>query len=151
MDNANVDVYHEPSLEDWDHFKLDFPKLNHLKAIAFNQFLAFNPSITRAMFNIDNTIIYGRNEEMFLTLLDPILSKLAEFNVRRKPSKCYFGMGHIEFLGLVLANQACNWVTRECKGPDKFQTHFFEGSQKFCRHGQLLPRLNQWSLTASNP
>jgi len=44
---------------------------------------------------IDDTIIYGRNEESFLTLLHQILSKLVKFNVRLKPSKCYFGMDHI--------------------------------------------------------
>ena len=52
---------------------------------------------------IDDTIIYGRNEETFLTLLDQILSKLEEFNVRLKPSKCYFGMDHIEFLAHVFS------------------------------------------------
>ena len=34
-----------------------------------------------AVVYIDDTIIYGRNEEKFLTLLDQILSKLVEFNV----------------------------------------------------------------------
>ena len=40
-----------------------------------------------------------RNEETFLTWLDQIISKLVEFNVRLKLSKCYFGMDHIEFMG----------------------------------------------------
>ena len=36
MDNANVEVYPEPISEAWEqcHFNLDFPKLNHLKAIV---------------------------------------------------------------------------------------------------------------------
>jgi len=54
-----------------------------------------------AVVYIDDTIIY---EESFLTLLDHILSKLVEFNVRLKPSKCYFGMDHIEFLGHVFSD-----------------------------------------------
>ena len=51
-----------------------------------------------AVVYINDTIIYGRNEESFLTLLDQILSKLVEFNVSLKPSKCFLGMDHIEFL-----------------------------------------------------
>ena len=58
-----------------------------------------------AVVYIDDTIIYGKNEESFLALLDQILSKLVEFNVRLKPSKCYFGMHHIEFLGHVLSEE----------------------------------------------
>ena len=36
MANANMDVYPEPTLEAWEqcHFNLDFPKLDHLKAIV---------------------------------------------------------------------------------------------------------------------
>ena len=36
MDNANVDVYPKSILEVWEqyHFNLDFPKLDHLKAIV---------------------------------------------------------------------------------------------------------------------
>ena len=36
MDNANVDIYPEPILEAWErcHFNLDFPKMDHLKAIV---------------------------------------------------------------------------------------------------------------------
>ena len=36
MDNANVDVYSEPISEAWEqcHFNLEFPKLEHLKAIV---------------------------------------------------------------------------------------------------------------------
>ena len=47
-----------------------------------------------AVVYIDDTIVYGRNKETFLTLLDQILSKLVKFNVRLKLSKCYFGMDH---------------------------------------------------------
>jgi len=55
-----------------------------------------------AVVYIDNTIIYWRSEETFLPLVDQILSKLVEFNIRLKPSKWYFGMDHIiEFLGHV--------------------------------------------------
>ena len=36
IDNANVEVYPEPISEAWEqrHFNLEFPKLNHLKAIV---------------------------------------------------------------------------------------------------------------------
>ena len=50
-----------------------------------------------AVVYIDDTIIYGRNEETSLNLLDQILSKLVEFNVDLKPSNCYFGIDNIEF------------------------------------------------------
>ena len=59
-----------------------------------------------AVVYIDDTIIYGRNEETFLTMLDQILSKLVEFNFRLKLSKHYFGMDHIEFLGHVFIEKA---------------------------------------------
>ena len=60
-----------------------------------------------AVVYIDDTIIYGKNEESFLALLDQILSKLVEFNVRLKPSKCYFGMDHIESWATFLAKKGC--------------------------------------------
>ena len=49
-----------------------------------------------AVVYIDDTIIYGRNVETFLTLLDQNLSNFVEFNVRFKLSKCHFGMDHID-------------------------------------------------------
>jgi hypothetical protein len=48
---------------------------------------------------IDDTVIYGSTVEGFLSILDQILSRMAAFNVRLKPSKCSFGMQSIEFLG----------------------------------------------------
>ena len=48
---------------------------------------------------IDDTMIYGSTVEGFLSILDQILSRMAAFNVRLKPSKCSFGMQSIEFLG----------------------------------------------------
>ena len=39
-----------------------------------------------AIVYIDDTVIYGRNVEEFLTILDRILSQMAAFNVRLKPS-----------------------------------------------------------------
>ena len=46
-----------------------------------------------AVVYIDDTIIYGRKEETFLTFLGQILSTFVEFNVRLKPSKCYYKWG----------------------------------------------------------
>ena len=43
-----------------------------------------------AIINIDDTVIYGRNVEEFLEVLDRILSQMAKFNVRLKPRKCFF-------------------------------------------------------------
>ena len=54
-----------------------------------------------AVVYIDETIIYGRNEESFLNLQGRIMSKLVEFNFKLKLSKFYFGMDHIEFLSHV--------------------------------------------------
>ena len=41
-----------------------------------------------AIVYIDDTVIYGRIVEEFLTILDQILSQMAAYNVRLKPSKC---------------------------------------------------------------
>ena len=38
---------------------------------------------------IDDTVIYGKNFEELLRVLDQILSQMAKFNVRLKPSKCF--------------------------------------------------------------
>ena len=35
------------------------------------------------------TVIYGRNMEEFLTILDRILSQMTAFNVRLKLNKCF--------------------------------------------------------------
>jgi len=51
------------------------------------------------MVYIDSTVTYGSTVEGFLTILDQILSRMAAFNVRLKPSKCSFGMQSIESLG----------------------------------------------------
>ena len=69
-----------------------------------------------AVVYIDDTIIYGRNEETFLTLFDQILSKLVEFNVRLKPSKCYFGMDHIEYLGHVFSEEGMQLSDERVQG-----------------------------------
>jgi len=70
---------------------------------------------------VDDTIIYGRNEETFITLLDQILSKLVEFKVRLKPSKCYLSMDQIEFLRHVFSESGMQ-LMRGCKVSDKFQS-----------------------------
>jgi Reverse transcriptase (RNA-dependent DNA polymerase) len=50
---------------------------------------------------IDDTVIYGADLESFLSVLDQVLGRLESFNVRLKPSKCFFGYEKIEFLGYV--------------------------------------------------
>jgi hypothetical protein len=58
-----------------------------------------------AVVYIDDTIIYGTDEDNFLDLLDQILAKMVEANVRLKPSKCSFGMVSIEFLGHIFSKE----------------------------------------------
>ena len=52
-----------------------------------------------AIVNIYDDVIYGRNVKEFLNILSRILSQMATLNVRLKPSKCFFGITSIEFLG----------------------------------------------------
>ena len=68
-----------------------------------------------ALIYIDDTIIYG-NEETFLVLTDQILSKLVEFDVRLKPSKCCFGMDHIGFLGHVFSESSMELSDKKVQG-----------------------------------
>ena len=46
---------------------------------------------------IDDTVIYGKNEKVFLEMLDVVLGRMAQFNVRLKPRKFSFGMTSVEF------------------------------------------------------
>lgn len=48
---------------------------------------------------IDDTVVYAKSVDSFLDLLDQTLSRMAQFNVRLRPSKCYFGFSSIEYLG----------------------------------------------------
>jgi hypothetical protein len=52
-----------------------------------------------AIVYIDDTVIYGVNEEGFLNTLDRVLVAMAKANARLKSSKCLFGsiesLGHI--------------------------------------------------------
>ena len=54
-----------------------------------------------AVVYMDDTVIYDRNMEKFLTILDRNLSQMAAYNVWLNLSKCFFGMTSIEFLGLI--------------------------------------------------
>ena len=47
---------------------------------------------------IDDTVIYGKNKKLFLEMLDMVLGKIVQFNVRLKPSKCFFGMTSVDVL-----------------------------------------------------
>ena len=48
---------------------------------------------------IDDTLIYGTTVDEFLDRLDKALSRMANANVRLKPSKCSFGVTEVLFLG----------------------------------------------------
>ncbi len=52
---------------------------------------------------IDDTVVYSKDPNEFLQVLDKTLGLMAAANVRLKPSKCSFGFPEIEFLG-----QLCN-------------------------------------------
>jgi hypothetical protein len=52
---------------------------------------------------IDDIIVYGRSIEEFLDRLEKVMALLEKFNVRLKPSKCYFGYPEITFLGHVFS------------------------------------------------
>jgi len=52
---------------------------------------------------IDDIIIYARTIEEFLFRVEQVLSRLAQFNVRLKPSKCFFGYTKVVFLGHVFS------------------------------------------------
>ena len=69
-----------------------------------------------AIVYIDDTVIYGRNVEEFLSILDRILSQMAAFNVRLKPSKCFFGMTSIEFLGHIFDVSGARLLYARVKG-----------------------------------
>ena len=51
-----------------------------------------------AVVYIDDTVIYGANLGTFLERLDLVLERMARFNVRLEPRKCFFSvevLGHI--------------------------------------------------------
>jgi len=49
---------------------------------------------------IDDIVIYGKNETyyMFLEMLDMVLDRMANFNVRLNPSKFFFAMTSMQLL-----------------------------------------------------
>ena len=57
--------------------------------------------LKRALVYVDDTVVYGKDEQNFLQMLDMVLDRMTKFNVRLKPSKCLFGMTSIEFLGRI--------------------------------------------------
>ena len=52
-----------------------------------------------AVVNIDDTVIYGAYLGTFLERLDLVLERMARFNVRLKPRKCFFGMASVKVFG----------------------------------------------------
>lgn len=50
---------------------------------------------------IDDTIVFGSTMDEFLHNLDAVLALMARFNVRLKPSKCFFGYPSVLFLGML--------------------------------------------------
>ncbi len=48
---------------------------------------------------IEDTIIAGNSCDDFLINLDNVFTRMAEYNVRLKPTKCNFGYDTVEFLG----------------------------------------------------
>jgi hypothetical protein len=48
--------------------------------------------------HIDDTVIHGADLESSLSVLDQVLRRMVSYNVRLKPSMCYFGFEEIEFL-----------------------------------------------------
>ena len=58
--------------------------------------------------NIDDTVVYGKDEKPFLQMLDMILDRMVKFNVRLKPSKCSFVMTSVEFLGHIFDENGVN-------------------------------------------
>jgi hypothetical protein len=65
---------------------------------------------------IDDIIVYGSSEEEFLERLNKVLSRLAEYNVRLKPSKCYFGYSEITFLGHVFSKDGYSLSSERKQG-----------------------------------
>jgi hypothetical protein len=56
--------------------------------------------IKAAVVYIYDSVIYA-SVDSFLDVLNQVLLKMVQFNVRLKPSKYYFGMEEIEFLDIL--------------------------------------------------
>ena len=69
-----------------------------------------------AVVYIDDTIIYGKIEKTFLEILDMVLGRMTQFNVRLKPSKCSFGITSVEFLGHIFDKNGVHLTDKRVRG-----------------------------------
>ena len=65
---------------------------------------------------IDDTVIYGKDATSFLQMLDLVLDRMANFNVRLKPSKCSFLMTSVEFLGHIFDEYGVHLSDKRVQG-----------------------------------
>jgi hypothetical protein len=68
-----------------------------------------------AIVYIDDTVIYGTDVENFLSVLNMVLTRMVQYNVRLKPSKCSFGMEE-NSLAMYSMPRGCDSATLGFKG-----------------------------------
>ena len=69
-----------------------------------------------AVVYIDDTVVYGKDASSFLKMLYMVLTRMANFNVRLKPSKCSFGMTSVEFLGHIFDEHGVHLSEKRVQG-----------------------------------
>ena len=69
-----------------------------------------------AVVYIDDTVIYGKNEESFLQMVDMVLNRMAKFNFRLKPTNCSFGMTLVEILGHIFDENGVHQSEQRVQG-----------------------------------
>jgi hypothetical protein len=100
-----------------------------------------------AVVYIDDTMVYSKDPNQFLQILDQTLGLMAEANVRLKPSKCFFGFPEIEFLGQLINGEGYRMTDARIQGirdmpePSSVKAvRSFVGMVNYCRN--YIPNLS---------
>ena len=68
-----------------------------------NKILHGIANVTAVVF-IDDTVVFAKESELFLSNLRVMFERLRYHNVKLKPSKCHFGYSSVEFVGHIFDN-----------------------------------------------
>jgi transposase InsO family protein len=62
---------------------------------------------------IDDCLIYGQNEDDFVTNLRQVFTRLREFGIKLKPKKCQLGFPEVDYVGFRLSSQGYSVIEQK--------------------------------------
>jgi hypothetical protein len=61
---------------------------------------------------LDDIIVYGTNEDEFVSRLNTVFERFDKYNISLNPNKCRFGLSQVEYVGHLINEQGISF-TRE--------------------------------------